>query len=144
MSPPLEWPGLHCAKELCARETKVSGKWENRSKKYRLEQAGKQVLGTDVISEESFDLDPLPSFATADLSVWFAWVRVLVDQIVDQHHGQHVLAAEKVESQPSTEAPKKSKSTYGVDFHARGRAQGRSGGRCIETSFGPSERHVST
>ena len=81
VSSPTEWPGLHCAKELCAGTTTVNGKWEDRSKKYRLNQAGRPASRADVTSPEAFELDPLPSFDSTPegLNNWYSWVRELVD-----------------------------------------------------------------
>ena len=123
VSSPLDWPGLHCAKELYEGKTEVSGKWEDRSKKYRLEQGGKRTTWADVTSEEAFDLDPLPSFATAELSVWFSWVRDLVDQIVEEYRGQPVLGSSERRRHQFRDRPKRSKQTYAVDFHVSGPAQ---------------------
>ena len=55
----------------------------NTAKKYRLEQAGRDVTDAEIISDEFFELDPLPSFAAAKPNVWF-WVRELIDETADE------------------------------------------------------------
>ncbi len=119
VSSPLDWPGLHCAKELVQENPIVEGHWDDLTKKYRLENAGKTATTEDIRSEECLQLDVLPCWHDHDPEWVREWVLARVAEIVEEYSEQAVLGAAKVLTRPVSATPKKAKRSYAVDFHVR-------------------------
>lgn len=113
-----DWPGLHCAHQFASGDWRVVGHWEDLSRKYRLEQAGKRVDLADVRSEEVVELQVLPCWANRDRDWVGAWVMARLEEHMSMQP-EKVLGAMGVRQQDWRGAPRRSKRTYAPPFHCR-------------------------
>ena len=116
---PLDWPGLHCAHQLASSDWTVRGHWDDLTKKFRLEQAGKTVQDAEIRTEETVELQPLPCWEDKPREWIVQWVRERIAQIVEMFADKKPVGANRVVSQPWSTSPRRSKRTYATQFHCK-------------------------
>ena len=116
---PLEWPGLHCAHQLSTSDWTVRGHWDDLTRKFRLEQAGKTVENEDIRTEETIELQPLPCWEDQTREWIVEWVRARIAEIITLFAKKRPMGTARVLSQCWSASPRRSKRSYAVQFHCR-------------------------
>ena len=116
---PLEWPGLHCAHQLTTDNWKLQGHWDDLTKKYLLEQAGKPASSQDIVSVESLTLEPLPCWQHLSKQEVTNWVLQRIVDITVAYAANKTLGAPAILRQRTSQQPRRTKRSYAPQFHCR-------------------------